>query len=552
MNNNSVIYARFSSYGQNEQSIESQVRACKEYAESKGLNVIGLYSDKAKSGTNDNRPDFQRMMKDAQLGTFGYIIVYMFDRFARNRRDSIMYKEMLKDKFGIKVLSALEPISDDEGGEFYEMFLEWNAEKYSKRLSKRVKDGLDTSVANGTFCGGFLIYGYKIDLEPVSGKAGKYTKRISVNTEEAEILRYAFGQYDKGITKKEIAQALNSQGYRFKGKLFTGKTFDRYLTNEKYTGEFTFGGRVCTNMYPQIIDKALFQRVQERLNANRYVAGGEATAKEPYLLTGKLYCGHCGTEMVADGGTSKQGKQHHYYTCKKRRKHECDKRRENKNALEEYVVSCVVDFLSDKENAEIAATDVLNYYDKRTDENNLKSIASKIANVNKEVEKLTDAFVNAKSALLQNSIEKKMEEYEILLNDLHTQQSKLELERGYKLTKKDILYFIEILLKGDKSDKEYRKKIIDNLVSQVYVSDDHTVVYFNIRGGNNVETEKVSLEETNKALNTLNGVQTQLPPPRHLKPKTNRKSAFVLGFFFCPRILVAVLITTYVCRQKYI
>ena len=70
----------------------------------------------------------------------------MLDRFARNRRDSVFYKEMLKQEHGIKVLSATQQISDDEGGEFYEMFLEWNDEKYSKRLSKRVIMGFDTAV----------------------------------------------------------------------------------------------------------------------------------------------------------------------------------------------------------------------------------------------------------------------------------------------------------------------------------------------------------------------------------------------------------------------
>ena len=164
-----VIYARFSSQSQNEQSIEAQVRICKEFAENKGINIVNVYSDKARTGTNDARPAFQRMIKDAKSGAFQFIVVYMFDRFARNRRDSIMYKEMLKDE-GIKVLSALEPIADDEGGDFYEMFLEWNAEKYSKRLSKRVKDGIDTSIANGHFCGGTVIYGYKLVNEPIPGK----------------------------------------------------------------------------------------------------------------------------------------------------------------------------------------------------------------------------------------------------------------------------------------------------------------------------------------------------------------------------------------------
>ena len=132
---NAVIYPRLSSYGQNEQSIEGQVRICREFAESRGLNVVNVYPEKARTGTNDDRPAFQRMIKDAESGAYRYIIVYMFDRFARNRRDSIMYKEMLKDKYGIKVISATQPITEDEGGEFYEMFLEWNDEKYSKRLS---------------------------------------------------------------------------------------------------------------------------------------------------------------------------------------------------------------------------------------------------------------------------------------------------------------------------------------------------------------------------------------------------------------------------------
>ena len=108
---NCVIYARFSSHGQNEQSIEAQVRICKEYAENKGLDVVNLYTDKAKTGTNDARPAFQKMISDAKTGAFQYIIVYMFDRFARNRRDSIIYKETLKEKYGVKVISALEPIA---------------------------------------------------------------------------------------------------------------------------------------------------------------------------------------------------------------------------------------------------------------------------------------------------------------------------------------------------------------------------------------------------------------------------------------------------------
>ena len=528
--NSCVIYARFSSHGQNEQSIEAQVRICKEFAENKGLKCINVYTDKAKTGTNDARPGFQRMIADAQSGAFQYIIVYMFDRFARNRRDSIMYKEMLKEKNGIRVLSALEPIAEDEGGEFYEMFLEWNAEKYSKRLSKRVKDGLDTSVANGTYCGGYLIYGYKIDLEPISGKSGKFIKRVSIKEEEAEVIRFIFEQYDLGVSKMEIAQVLNSKGYRYKEKPFKGRTFDKWLTSRKYTGEFEFGGRKCDNMYPPIIDKALFERVQERLNKNKYFLGGQNKAKLTYLLSGKVFCGHCGTEMVSDGGVSKQGIAHHYYTCKKKKKSLCEKRREHKDALELYVVDSVRNFLSDPNNVEVAANDVLNYYEKRTDISNLKSIQTKIFNVEKEVEELADSFVKAKSKLLQDTIEKKMSEYEILLNDLKYQEALLELERGYKITKNDILDFVAELLKGDRNDKSYQEKIIDNLVVQVFVRDDYTLVTLNIKGGKTIDL--LDNNDINIVIKDKVSVRMQSPLAHQEKPKSNHFVAVGFLFFY--------------------
>lgn len=171
-----------------------------------------------------------------------------------------------------------------------------------------------------------------------------------------------------------------------------------------------------------------------------------------------------------------------------------------------YVTTCVRDFLSNPQNVDIAVDDVLAYYDQRTDEQNLKSVNAKIAQVHKEVVQLADAFVKAKSALLQNSIEEKMSEYEILLNDLETQKAQLELERGYRLTKQDLLTFIQEILKGDINDKDYQKQIVDHLVSQVFVSDDDTVVYFNIRGGKDIET--LTIDDKKEAVKK---VQTQSP-----------------------------------------
>ena len=167
----------------------------------------------------------------------------------------------------------------------------------------------------------------------------------------------------------------------------------------------------------------------------------------------------------------------------------------------------------------MAVDDVFSYYEKRTDEDNLRSISARIANIQSEAEKLADAFIDAKSQLLKNKIETKMAEYEILLSDLETQKAQLELERGYRITKKDLLAFIEELLKGDVNDKEYQKQIINHLVSQVFVSDDDTVVFFNLRGGKDIE--KLTIEDTKEAANSAKGVRTQTSPLHQNQTKKN-------------------------------
>lgn len=191
------------------------------------------------------------------------------------------------------------------------------------------------------------------------------------------------------------------------------------------------------------------------------------------------------------------------------RKKKCDKKREVKDVIEKAESQAVINFLSDEVNLEKAVKDVLNYYDTRTNEKSLKAVKTKIANVEKGIEEQSSAFIKAKSELLRNAIEKKMEEYEILLNDLKYQEAQLELERGYKISKKDIVEFIGELLKGDVNDKEYQRKIIDNLVSQVFVHDDNTIVYFNIKGGKDIDL--LDINDTNIITSNSNSVRMQSP-----------------------------------------
>ncbi|MCL2255512.1 MAG: zinc ribbon domain-containing protein [Firmicutes bacterium] len=248
-----------------------------------------------------------------------------------------------------------------------------------------------------------------------------------------------------------------------------------------------------------MIERELFSVVQERLKENQYFLG-KNSAKEIYLLTGKAFCGHCGTPMVSDGGNGRLGTTYHYYACKKMKKRCCDKKREDKERLERNVIEFLRDFLSESNNVEKAASDVLAYYEKRTSDDGLRSLEVRITKARQDVENWAEAFVNAKSQLLRDSIETKMQDLEMLLSDLLTQKSKLELERGYKLTKADIMDFVAELLKGNPADKEYQRKLINNLLSTVYVYDDCIIGYFNIKPTDGTKLQTADLTETNEAV----------------------------------------------------
>lgn len=118
-----VIYARYSCDRQNEQSIDGQLRVCREYAERNNLVIIDTYIDRAMSGTNDNRTAFQRLLKDSAKRAWDVVLVYKLDRFSRNKYEMAIHKRTLRD-FGVRLVSAMENIPDTPEGIILESLLE--------------------------------------------------------------------------------------------------------------------------------------------------------------------------------------------------------------------------------------------------------------------------------------------------------------------------------------------------------------------------------------------------------------------------------------------
>ena len=157
-----VIYARYSSDSQREESIEGQLRECTAYAEKNGITVLRHYIDRAFSAKTDNRPEFQHMVRDSGKRLFDVVIVWKLDRFARNRYDSARYKAQLK-KNGVKVVSATEVISDGAEGIILESVLEGYAEYYSADLAEKVVRGMTENALKAKYNGGTMPLGYVID-----------------------------------------------------------------------------------------------------------------------------------------------------------------------------------------------------------------------------------------------------------------------------------------------------------------------------------------------------------------------------------------------------
>ena len=196
-----VIYARYSSDNQREESIEGQLRECTAYCVKNDITILRTYIDRALSAKTDNRPDFQRMVKDSAKGLFDVVIVWKLDRFARNRYDSAHYKAQLR-KYGVKVLSATENISEGPEGIILESMLEGMAEYYSAELSEKVIRGHTENALKCKYNGGTPTFGYVIDKD----------MQYQLDPRTAPVVLEIFTRYDQGATLKEIMEEMRQKG----------------------------------------------------------------------------------------------------------------------------------------------------------------------------------------------------------------------------------------------------------------------------------------------------------------------------------------------------
>lgn len=302
-----VIYARYSSDAQSEQSIEGQMRVCNAYAEAHDLLIVKDFVDRAMTGMNDARPAFQQMLHESKKKQWEVVLVYKLDRFSRNKYESIVHKKALKD-LGISVVSATENIPDTPEGVILESLLEGMNQYYSMELSQKIRRGQKESYIKGNYTGGKIQYGYRVE-----------DKKYVVVEEEARVVQEVFAKYAQGYTVPSILDSFNARGILCRNaKRFTKKFLYKMLFRESYRGYAEHDGVLYDNIFPRIISEDLWDRVQQRHKEEALNPG--SVKNESYLLTGKLYCGLCHKPMIGISGTSKtKGRKYYYYGCNRDR-----------------------------------------------------------------------------------------------------------------------------------------------------------------------------------------------------------------------------------------
>ena len=486
-----VIYARYSSDNQREESIEGQIRECMEYAERNDITVLCNYIDRAMSARTADRPEFQRMIRDSEKHLFDVVLVWKLDRFSRDRYDSAHYKHILK-KNGVKVLSAKENISDGPEGIILESMLEGYAEYYSAELSQKIHRGQKENALKCRNNGGNIPLGYVVGPEGV----------LVVDPLTAPLVKEIFTMYDEGKTISEITKTLNQRGLKTrKGFDFRIGSISLILKNRKYIGEYRYQDVVIPNGVPALVDEELFNRAQEKLVKNKQ-APARYKAPEEYLLTTKLFCGDCGRMMAGESGTSAtKSVKYCYYKCGgAKRKLGCKRKPLKKDWIERAAVLVTVNRVLKDEEIDRIANAIVALQER--EDPTLPALNHQLAECEKAIENMLNAI---QMGILTESTKERLEQLEEQKKSLKQSILQTQIARP-RYTKPQIVNWISRFKYGNVNDPEYQRQIIDIFINAIYVFDDKLAFTYNFHDG----TETITLKEIEAAFGSD---LSQVAPP---------------------------------------
>ena len=497
-----VIYGRFSSDMQREESLEAQERDCRKFAHDNGVVIVGEYYDRAKSGTSADREQFQKLIADSVHGGFDLVLIHKIDRFARNRKDSINARTALK-RNGVTVISVSQPYdSDRPEGIMMESLLEAMAEYYSRNLALEVEKGKRENALKGLHIGGVPPLGYDVDPQ---------TKRLIINPYEAEAVKLIFSMYLDGLSYGEIVKKLNHSGYKTKqGGEFVTNSLHNVLRNPKYMGLYTYsrsepkdvdnkrnGHRYKADEdiikveggCPAIVSRDDFEQVQKRMESRKRKPASYR-AKRDYLLTGKVCCAQCGTPYIGNCRPARKDHPEYLsYRCNNRTKRpRCSGWEIRKELLESMVLCELANIVFNDSMIPKLKDGYSQYVAEQNQEAHatIKAIQKQIADLQKQMDNIIAVIAQtASNALVEklNQLDVQKKEYENCLQEVQEQCkakefSEEELARSFKQAR-------EMLKSGELSTV---RALIERYVNRITINGEDIEIEFNLNVNSRVVT----------------------------------------------------------------
>lgn len=488
----SAIYLRYSSDNQRDESLEAQERAIKDFAQKNNIDIVKIYADRAKSATSDKRPEFQQMIKDSALGIFDTVIVHKLDRFSRDKYDSAMYKKKLKVN-GIQLISVTENLDGSPESIILESVIEGMAQYYSANLAREVMKGMKETAYQCKHTGGTPPLGYD------KGEDRKYV----INEKEADIVKIIFEMYINGYSYNKIIEHLNGKGLKTKnGNSFGKNSIYSILANEKYSGVYVFNRSSKKNALgrrnnhsskdeseiirveggmPAIITREVFEKAKAMMGMRKKTPGANK-AKEVYLLSGLIYCGHCGSAMQGNRRIFKDKPKYCSYRCGCRQnKNECDNKEIRKEYIEEFVLSELEKNILNEKAIPILVKKINEHLQEqaKTGKLQIDSINQELNQVNKQIENIVTAITNG---FYQDEFKAKMEDLKNKKLRLETNLKEYEVKGGMNAITEEQVKQLFSMFKGFVMERNLPecKKFIQNYVDKVIVYRGHVEVIFSV------------------------------------------------------------------------
>lgn len=328
-----TFYARVSSEKDEQlNSLDNQISYYKDLInKNKNWQYVSGYIDEGISGISvKKRENFHNMITDAKDGKFDFIITKEITRFARNTLDSIKYTRDLLS-YGVGVFFQNDNINTlDEDSELRLTIMSGIAQDELRKLSSRIKFGHQQAIKNSVVLGNSRIFGYVKD-----------GKRLAIDEDEAQMVRELFELYaTNNYSMKQIEKLFWEKGYRnLNGNKIAHSTMSNMISNPKYKGYYVGNKVKVIDMFtkkqkflppeewvmfkdetgeivPAIVSEELWEKANEVLKRrSNDVKNRRGICNHNNLLTGKLFCTHCGSPYYRRDSKDRQGNKNSIWVC---------------------------------------------------------------------------------------------------------------------------------------------------------------------------------------------------------------------------------------------